>query len=125
MSHQLNHKKLSPIHPSKTHFCCCCCWYSCVLPSLTVQVRKVSLCVIICNLGKITAFINKKTTPLINMKDKRNNVTITSQNSVSLSSGKSPLASSRRKSLLINFLKPQSLPWTNLYALWLSVTRRK
>lgn len=44
----------------------------------------------------------------------------TSQNIVSLSSGSSPLASSSRKSLLMNFLKPQSFPWTNLYARWLS-----
>lgn len=50
---------------------------------------------------------------------------LTSQKRVSLSSGKSPLASSRRKSRLINFLKPQSLPWTNLYALWLSVKHEK
>lgn len=48
---------------------------------------------------------------------------ITSQKRVSLSSGSSPFASSRRKSLRINFLKPQSLPWTNLYALWLSGMR--
>lgn len=34
----------------------------------------------------------------------------TSQNIVSLSSGSRPFASSKRKSLLINFLKPQSLP---------------
>lgn len=45
---------------------------------------------------------------------------LTSQNRVSLSSGRSPLASSRRKSLLINFLNPQSLPCTNRYARWLS-----
>lgn len=37
---------------------------------------------------------------------------LTSQNRVSLSSGRSPLASSSRKSLLMNFLKPQSLPCT-------------
>lgn len=40
---------------------------------------------------------------------------------VSLSSGRSPLDSSRRKSLRMNFLKPQSLPCTNRYARWLSV----
>ena len=38
---------------------------------------------------------------------------ITSQKSVSLSSGKRPLASSKRKSRRMNFLNPQSLPWTN------------
>jgi hypothetical protein len=38
----------------------------------------------------------------------------TSQKSVNLSSGKRPFASSRRKSRRINFLKPQSFPWTNL-----------
>ena len=36
--------------------------------------------------------------------------TETSQKSVSLSSGSRPLASSRRKSRRMNFLKPQSLP---------------
>lgn len=44
----------------------------------------------------------------------------TSQNNVSLSSGKRPLASSSKKSLRMNFLKPQSFPCTNRYALWLS-----
>lgn len=44
----------------------------------------------------------------------------TSQKSVSLSSGRRPLASSSRKSLRMNFLKPQSFPWTKRYALWLS-----
>ena len=39
---------------------------------------------------------------------------ITSQKKVSLSLGRSPLVSSMRKSLLMNFLKPQSFPWTNL-----------
>ena len=39
---------------------------------------------------------------------------VTSQKKVSLSLGRSPLVSSMRKSLLINFLNPQSLPWTNL-----------
>lgn len=48
----------------------------------------------------------------------------TSQKSVSLSSGRRPLASSRRKSLRMNFLKPQSFPWTNRYALWLSADSR-
>lgn len=42
--------------------------------------------------------------------DDRHTKVYTSQNIVSLSSGSSPLASSRRKSLLMNFLKPQSLP---------------
>lgn len=51
-----------------------------------------------------------------NKCDNRHTKVYTSQNIVSLSSGSSPLASSRRKSLLMNFLKPQSLPWTNLYA---------
>ena len=37
--------------------------------------------------------------------------TETSQNKVNLSSGRSPLASSSKKSRRINFLKPQSLPW--------------
>lgn len=41
---------------------------------------------------------------------------LTSQNIVNLSSGSRPFASSNRKSRLINFLKPQSLPCTNLYA---------
>lgn len=45
--------------------------------------------------------------------------TLTSQNIVNLSSGNKPFASSSRKSRRINFLKPQSLPWTNLYALWM------
>lgn len=45
---------------------------------------------------------------------------LTSQKSVNLSSGSRPLVSSSRKSLLINFLKPQSFPWTKRYALWLS-----
>lgn len=44
----------------------------------------------------------------------------TSQNNESLSSGKRPLASSSKKSLRMNFLKPQSFPCTNRYALWLS-----
>lgn len=44
----------------------------------------------------------------------------TSQNNVSLSSGKRPLVSSSKKSLRMNFLKPQSFPCTNRYALWLS-----
>lgn len=43
--------------------------------------------------------------------------TLTSQNIVNLSSGRSPLASSNRKSLRINFLKPQSFPCTKRYAL--------
>lgn len=43
--------------------------------------------------------------------------TLTSQNIVNLSSGNSPFASSNRKSRRMNFLKPQSLPWTNRYAL--------
>ena len=47
-------------------------------------------------------------------------VALTSQYKVSLSSGNRPFASSKRKSLLMNFLKPQSLPCTNLYARWLS-----
>ncbi|RNA27787.1 hypothetical protein BpHYR1_020893 [Brachionus plicatilis] len=42
--------------------------------------------------------------------------TLTSEYSVSLSWGNKPLASSNKKSLRINFLKPQSLPCTNLYA---------
>jgi len=46
----------------------------------------------------------------------------TSQNMVSRSSGRRPLESSIRKSLRMNFLKPQSLPWTNLYARWLSTS---
>lgn len=37
---------------------------------------------------------------------------LTSQKMVNLSSGKRPLASSRRKSRRMNFLKPQSLPCT-------------
>lgn len=45
-----------------------------------------------------------------NRCDNRHTKVYTSQNIVSLSSGSSPLASSRRKSLLMNFLKPQSLP---------------
>lgn len=49
----------------------------------------------------------------------------TSQKSVSLSSGRSPFASSSKKSRLINFLKPQSFPWTNRYALWLSKKQSK
>lgn len=43
--------------------------------------------------------------------------TLTSQNIVSLSSGSRPFASSSRKSRRMNFLKPQSLPCTNRYAL--------
>lgn len=35
---------------------------------------------------------------------------LTSQNNVNVSFGNKPLASSIKKSLLINFLKPQSLP---------------
>lgn len=49
----------------------------------------------------------------------------TSQNIVSRSSGSRPLESSIRKSLRMNFLKPQSLPWTNLYARWLSTSHTK
>lgn len=49
----------------------------------------------------------------------------TSQNNVSLSSGKRPLASSSKKSLRMNFLKPQSFPCTNRYALWLSGGKQK
>ena len=49
-----------------------------------------------------------------------NNIVHTSQNMVSLSSGNNPLASSMRKSRRMNFLNPQSLPWTNRYARWLS-----
>ena len=41
-----------------------------------------------------------------------NHSVFTSQKRVSLSSGSSPLASSSRKSRRINFLNPQSLPWT-------------
>lgn len=41
---------------------------------------------------------------------------LTSQKMVNLSSGKRPLASSRRKSRRMNFLKPQSLPCTKRYA---------
>lgn len=41
----------------------------------------------------------------------------TSQNIVSLSSGSKPFCSSSKKSLRINFLKPQSFPCTNRYAL--------
>lgn len=41
---------------------------------------------------------------------------ITSQYSVSLSSGNNPFASSSKKSRRINFLKPQSFPWTKRYA---------
>lgn len=44
----------------------------------------------------------------------------TSQKMVNLSSGRSPLDSSIRKSRRMNFLKPQSLPCTNRYARWLS-----
>lgn len=36
--------------------------------------------------------------------------TLTSEKNVSLSSGKRPLASSSKKSLRMNFLKPQSFP---------------
>jgi hypothetical protein len=39
--------------------------------------------------------------------------TLTSQNKVNLSSGKSPLASSIKKSRRINFLNPQSFPKVN------------
>lgn len=46
--------------------------------------------------------------------------TLTSEYKVSLSSGRRPFDSSSKKSRRMNFLKPQSLPWTNLYALWLS-----
>lgn len=43
--------------------------------------------------------------------------TLTSQNIVNLSSGNKPFASSNRKSLRMNFLKPQSFPCTKRYAL--------
>ena len=39
---------------------------------------------------------------------------LTSQYSVSLSSGRSPLASSKKKSRLMNFLNPQSFPWSKV-----------
>lgn len=63
---------------------------------------------------------NVQRNEISNKCDNRHTKVYTSQNIVSLSSGSSPLASSKRKSLLMNFLKPQSLPWTNLYARWLS-----
>lgn len=50
---------------------------------------------------------------------------LTSQYKVSLSSGSKPFASSNKKSLRMNFLKPQSFPWTNLYARWLSGKKRR
>ncbi len=43
--------------------------------------------------------------------------TLTSQNKVNLSSGKSPLASSIKKSRRINFLKPQSFPKISMFLL--------
>lgn len=50
--------------------------------------------------------------------------TLTSQNIVNLSSGNRPFASSSRKSRRMNFLKPQSFPCTNRYALQI-VTNHK
>lgn len=55
-----------------------------------------------------------------NVHDRDRAGQLTSQTIVRRSPGRSPLASSISTSRRMNFLKPQSLPWTKRYALWLS-----
>lgn len=71
------------------------------------------------NRDDVTSPINparrKKRKRKLNERKKLQNrspLLLTSQKMVNLSSGKRPLASSRRKSRRMNFLKPQSLPCT-------------
>ncbi len=89
--------------------------------TLTCESAKIRNSVIASKLISDLTLIYGTLTLIINGQ-KWNN---TSQNIVNLSSGSNPFASSKRKSLRINFLNPQSFPWTNLYALWLSVDKKK